>query len=76
MSLLFLRVHFLEAPNIVSVVLSSFHTCFFGLRGLMSSSCGTFMLVRCVDWWSVSWHCLVCVCVSKVVNIAAFLFVF
>ena len=44
---------------------------FFGLRGLMSLSCGTFMLVRCVDWWSVSWHCLVFVCVSKVVNIAA-----
>ena len=30
MALLFLRVHFLEAPNIVSVVLSSFHTCFSG----------------------------------------------
>ena len=42
----------------------------------MSLSCGTFMLVRCVDWWSVSWHCLVCVCVSKVVNIAAFFIYF
>ena len=30
MAQLFLRVHFLEAPNIASVVLELFHTCFSG----------------------------------------------
>ena len=35
-TVVFLRVHVQEAPNIASFVLSLFHWFFFGLRGLMS----------------------------------------